>query len=143
MERLNLTPTKEKFLPVSVNGKELDLKFDASDRNVTISILNLVDTISDYVSRGEKFREKPKTTDGKNLKSQISELKEYLNEGIDLSKLCSEEFGRIFPAWNEEIGNNFIDIRTYEALLIKLVEVIQEDLEKTEKKIDREIEEER
>lgn len=143
MERLNLTPTKEKFLPVSVNGKELDLKFDASDRNVTISILNLVDTISDYVSRGEIFREKPKTTDGKKLKSQISELKEYLNEGIDLSKLCSEEFGRIFPAWNEEIGNNFIDIRTYEALLIKLVEVIQEDLKKTEKKIDKEIEEER
>ncbi|MGP1507447.1 MAG: hypothetical protein ACTTJW_01015 [Sphaerochaeta sp.] len=143
MERLNLTPTKEKTLPVSINGKNVDLRFDASDRNVTISILTLVDTISDYVANGEKFKEKPKTTNGKNLKAQIADLREYLNQGIDLCGHCSEEFGKIFPEWDSVIGDNYIDIRTYEALLIRLVDVIREDMEKTEKKIAEEIKEER
>lgn len=129
MERLNLIPSKkERVVPVSINGKDVDLRFDASDRNVTMTILDLVDDISDFVSKGDELKRQD-SSDAKKFKSHISALKEYMDENLALCKKCSEAFIGIFPEWKSEVGDNYIPIGTYQILLMMLVDASNKELD--------------
>ena len=138
MRRIELTRKDERILPVNVNGKDIDLTFDAGSLETKNAIVSMLDDIFQYRERGTKmFGDSPKKNDVK----AIAEVRKFTNDGIELCKNLSARFGAIFPAWGASVGDNFISLEVYGELLGAMMEVITD--KETEDKVAEDIESER
>jgi len=132
MERLELGRRNEKVLPVNVNGQDADLAFDADDIVVSTTILAMADEIDTYQREGvELSKGKP----------SLKELRAFVERGLELCRSLSERMAGIFPQWKGLVGDGFLKISDYEAVIISLAGIIQS--RRMERKVSEEMEGER
>ena len=139
MERISLTRRDERTLPVNINGKDVDLTFNANGETKN-EALNLLDDINQHRAFGEAmFKSMQKRSEGE-IKT-INALRKYANDGVELCHTLSERCARIFPTWKETVGDNFIDLEIYYQLLGTVLLICGD--KETEDKLAEEIKTER
>lgn len=132
MKRLEIGKKNIKTLPISFNSVDFDLTFDADNISVTTGILDMAEMIEAYEKDGIELSKK---------KPVIKEIKAFAQRGIDLCKTLSNHMGEIFDEWANLVGNNFLKLTDYEAIIMALADIIHS--RKIEKKVEKEMEEER
>ena len=133
MDRINLIRKDEKTLPVTINGQDIDLTFDAGTQTKTI-LIGMMDSIMSYQEKAKEtskvFNETDKDPD--NAKTIISGVKEFAEQGRLLCRELSSQMAEICPKWQETVGNNFIDLTVFMELVGAMMTIINEK-EVTEK----------
>ena len=134
MKRIELTRRNERTLPVNINGKDIDLTFDAGSLETKNAVVIMLDDIMQYRERGKKlFDTKDKAFNAK----IVSDVRVFTEDGIQLCNDLSRRFGVIFPDWADAVGNNFIDLDIYGELLTAIMDIVTQ--KETEDKVAEDI----
>lgn len=139
MKRIELTRKDERILPVTINGTDIDLAFDAGSLETKDAIVSMMDDILSYQKRGKNLVNINEVKE--NEEKAISEIRKFTNDGIALCKNLSVRFGEIFPSWADAVKDNFIDVSIFTELLSAIMEIIME--KETNDKVSEDIETER
>lgn len=134
MKRIELTRRNERTLPVNINGKDIDLTFDAGSLETKNAVVIMLDDIMQYRERGKKLFD---TKDNAFNAKTVSAVRVFTEDGIQLCNDLSRRFGAIFPDWADAVGNNFIDLDIYGELLTAIMDIVTQ--KETEDKVAEDI----
>lgn len=134
MKRIELTRRNERTLPVNINGKDIDLTFDAGSLETKNAVVIMLDDIMQYRERGKKLFD---TKDNAFNVKTVSAVRVFTEDGIQLCNDLSRRFGVIFPDWADAVGNNFIDLDIYGELLTAIMDIVTQ--KETEDKVAEDI----
>lgn len=141
MERINLTKERKVYIPATINGKDVDLPFNAEDMKVRTAVIAMASDIADYEMRGSKLVELANTKTPDGVTKALADAKAFANEGLELCKTLSSSMTEVVEGWAEIVGDNFLSLDIFEALIGCMQKLITE--KEVEKKVTAQLEDER
>lgn len=122
-------------LPMRFFGTDYDFEFDASDMLTNSRIL-------DMMHRYEEYRNKGMTRDkGETTEEQIANLRNYVDEGIELCHSLNDTMSEIVDGWNEVYTRTPLNLGFWGDVLTAMMRLIS--TAKTERKVAEQMEGER
>ena len=143
MERINLSQENTKMIPVTINGTDIDMSFNASDMMVKAMVIGMADDLAKYKLKGDEIVGKKPIGEGstKDLAETIANVRRFADEGIALCRDFSSRMAVISPAWAKAVGDNFVNLSVYEELIFCIQKLIND--KETEDEVDSAMEGER
>lgn len=142
MERINLTKNRTEIIPVTINGKEIDLPFNAEDMLTRTVVLDMASDIAEYEAKGPEITALAKEAkDPSKVIEALAKMKEFANEGIALCKSLSLRMCEIAKDWPAIVGDNFVSLGTFEDLIRCMEALITK--KDVENKVNAQLEDER
>lgn len=118
MERIILSKNRQVVIPATINGKDVDLHFNAEDMRVRAVVVSMASDIAEYTLRGEGLSALAgagKTP--REITDALAEAKAFVNDGLDLCASISQRMCDIIPEWHEVIGDSFVSLETFESIV--------------------------
>ena len=127
MERINLCKNRQVIIPATINGKDIDLPFNADDMRVRAVVVSMASDIAEYTLRGDSISAlagSGKTP--REITDALAKAKAFVNDGLDLCASISQRMSDIIPEWHEAVGDAFVNLETFEALVACMQSLIMD-----------------
>lgn len=126
MERINLTNTITKTIPLTIRNKDIDLTFDANNMLMASTIISMADELTEYQSKASTLNLSEDSKNPEEVRASIKAVRAFAQEGLDLCKHFNDTLAGLIPNWAETVEGIFINLQEWENLIFALARIVSE-----------------